>query len=331
MILRTLKSNRSINLALFPIIGVLFWLRNILFPTEYPFYVAENETPLFAPIYKLLEGYGLVQVLIAFALVVFIAFFIQQINDRYALIRTRTKLPAIVFVIIVGGFTTLHTLHPVYFAAIFLLLAVYNLFAVFNNPAPFPPIFNAGLFLSIGVLFYFKLIVIFPALLIGVIILYREVSWHELLICVVGFFVPLIFAAGITFYDDSFLEFLKTMEQNFVTPVNHIKNNYPLYGFLLFLTIFIVTASLRFLQQFDTRKVSTRKYYSIFLIIFSFAMAGLMLVPATSQEMLIISAVPVTFLISNLLVSMESRFWGELLFILLIVASAFMQFGEDLF
>lgn len=331
MILRTLKSNRSINLALFPIIGVLFWIRNILFPGEYPFYVAEKANPLFAPIYKLSEGYGLVQVLIAFALVVFIAFFAQQINDRYALIRTRTKLPAIVFVIIAGGFTALHTLHPVYFAAIFLLLAIYNLLAVFNNPSPFPPIFNAGLFLSIGVLFYFQLIVIFPALLIGIVILYREVSWHELLICVVGFFVPLIFAAGFAFYYDRFPEFLKTMEQNLVTPVNHIKSNYPLYGFLIFLTILILIASLKFLQQFDSRKVSIRKYYSVFLVIFSFAIAGLVAIPAASQEMLIIAAVPVTFLISNLLASIESRFWGELLFILLIAASAFMQFGEYLF
>ncbi len=331
MILQPLKSNRSINLALFPLIGVLFWIRNILLPSEYPFYVAENENPLFAPIYKLTEGFGLLQVLTSFALVVFIAFFTQQLNDRYALIRTRTKLPAIIFVIIVGGFTSLHTLHPVYFAAIFLLLAVHSLFAVFNNPAPFSPIFNAGLFLSIGVLFYFQLIVLFPALLIGVIILYREVSWHELLIAVVGFFVPFIFAAGFSFYTDSLLEFLKTMEQNFVTPVNHIKNNYPLYGFLLFLILLIVVASLKLLQQFDSRKVSTRKYYSVLLIIFSFAIAGLLFVPATSQEMLIIVAIPVTFLISNLLASMESRFWGELLFILLVAASVFMQFGEDLF
>ena len=331
MVLQTLKSNRSINLALFPLIGVVFWIRNILLTVEYPFFVAENENPLYAPIFKLTEGFGLLQVLISFTLVVFIAFFVQQINDRYALIRARTKLPAIILVIIVGGFTSLHTLHPIYFAAVFLLLAIHNLLAVFNNPAPFPPIFNAGLFLSIGVLFYFNLIVLFPALLIGIIILYREVSWHEILVCVVGFFLPLIFAAGFMFYTDSLLEFLKIMEQNFLTPVNHIKNNGPLYGFLLFLSLLILIASLKFLQQFDSRKVSTRKYYSVFLIIFSFAIAGLVLVPGISQEMLIIAAVPVTFLISNLLASMESRFWSELLFILMIAASVFMQFGEDLF
>ena len=330
MILQTLKSNSSINLALFPIIGVLFWIKNILAPAEYPFYVAENKNLLFAPIFTLTEGLGLLQVLISFALVVFTAFFAQQLNDRYALIRTRTKLPSIIFVVIIGGFTALHALHPVYFAAIFLILSIYNLFAVFNNPAPFAPIFNAGLFLSIGVLFYFQLIVLFPAFLIGVVILYREVSWHELLIGAVGFLVPFIFAAGFSFYNDNLLEFLKTMEQNILTPVNYLKNNFLLYGFLLFLSILILIGSLKFIHQFDSRKVSTRKYYSVFLVIFIFAISGFLLVPAASHEMLIIAALPVTFLISNLFVAMESRFWSELLFALLLSVTAFMQFGEHL-
>lgn len=331
MILQPLKSNRSINLALFPIIGVLFWIQNILTPSEYPFYVAENESPLFAPIFKITEGLGLLRVLISFALVVFTAFFAQQLNDRYALIRTRTKLPAIIFVVIIGGFTELHTLHPVYFAAIFLLFAIYNLFAVFNNPAPFSPIFNAGLFLSIGALFYFQLIVLFPAFLIGVIILYREVGWRELLIASVGFMVPFVFAAGFSFYTDGLLEFLKTMEQSFVTPVNYLNGNFPLYGFLLFYAVLILIGSLRFMQQFDSRKVSTRKYYSVFLVVFLFAISAFLFVPAASHEMLIIAAVPTTFLISNLFVSLESRFWSELLFVLLIAVTAFMQFGEHLF
>lgn len=331
MILRTLKSNRPVNLILYPAIGVLFWLQSLMSPFVYPFFIGENENLLYIPINKININPDIVQVLMSLILVVFIAFLIQQINDRYAFIRVRTKLPAAVFVIIIAGFTIMHTLHPVYFAAIFLLLAIHSLFAIFNNPDSFSEIFNAAMFIGIGALFYFSLIIIFPAFLIGIIILYREVRWRQFVIMFLGLLTPFIFALSYAFYFDQILEFLLTLEKNIVTPVNHFQNNYALYAFLSFLVILTIIGSVKLLQQYDSRKVSSRKYYSVFLIIFLFSMIGFAFIPATSQEMLVISVIPVTFLISNLLVSLESRFWGEFLFLVLIATVVLMQFSDQFF
>lgn len=329
MILRTLKSNHPVNLIIFPVIGLLFWFRSLMSPFVYPFFIGENENLLYVPINKINIESDTIQVLLSLILVVFIAFLIQQINDRYAFIRARTKLPAAVFVIIIAGFTIMHTLHPVYFAAIFLLFAIYSLFAIFNNPGSFSEIFNAGMFIGIGALFYFSLIIIFPAFLIGIIILYREVRWRQFVILFLGLITPFIFALSYVFYFDQILEFLYTLERSIVTPVNHFKNNYALYAFLSFLIILTIIGSIKLLQQYDSRKVSSRKYYSVFLVIFLFSMIGFAFIPATSQEMLIIAVIPLTFLISNLLVSLESRFWGEFLFLILITTVILMQFSDQ--
>jgi hypothetical protein len=224
----------------------------------------------------------------------------------------------------------MHTLHPVYFSAIFLLLAIHSFFAIFNNPSTYPNIFNSGLFLGIGSLFYFNLLIVIPAFLIGIIILCRETQWREYAILLLGLIVPFIFALGFAFYTDNFLELLYIFEQNIITPVNHFRSNFALQGFLGLLIIFTVIGSIKILQEYDTRKVSTRKYYSIFLIIFAFTIAGFALIPATSHEMLVITSVPVTFLISNYFVSLNSRFWGELLFTLLLISVIFMQFSDYL-
>ncbi|MEZ5105544.1 MAG: DUF6427 family protein [Draconibacterium sp.] len=330
MILRTLKSNSSVNLILFPLFGIILWMKSILIPIRYDFFLGENKNSLFAPISKITDGFDLIKVLLSLLLVIFIAFLIQQANDRYLLIRTRTKLPATIFVIIIGGFTEIHTLHPVYFAAVFLLLAIHSFFSVFNNPSTYPGIFNSGLILGIGALFYFNLLIVVPAFLIGIFILIREARWREFVILLLGLLVPFIFAISFAFYTNNLLEFFYTIERNIMTPVNHFRSNFVLQGFLGLLIIFTVLSSIKILQEYDTRKVSTRKYYSIFLFIFVFTIAGFILVPAISQEMLVLSAVPVTFLMSNFFVSINSRFWGEFLFTLLLLSVIFMQFSDYL-
>lgn len=331
MILRILKSNRSINLLLFPLIGILFWLRNLLVPAAYQFYPGENKGVLFSPISAITEGYPIVKVVISLVLVVFIGFLIQQVNDKFGFIRARTKLPASVYVIIVGGFVSLHTLHPVYFAALFLMLAIHSFFAVFNNPEPYGSILKTGLSLGIGCLFYFNLFIVLPAFLIGIVILSREIHWREFVILLIGFIIPFIFAFGYAFYTDQLLELLYNFERNIVTPVNHFKSDHILQLFLLLLLLFTGFASIILLQQYDSRKISTRKYYSIFLIVFVFTMISFAFIPATSVEMLVIAAVPVTFLISNFFISIQSRFWSELFFTLLFAFVLFIQISEILF
>jgi hypothetical protein len=54
-------------------------------------------------------------------------------------------------------------------------------------------------------------------------------------------------------------------------------------------------------------------------------MFGGVLMPSTSFEIVVIAAIPVTFLLSNFFVFLKSRFWGEFLFSLLVIAVIVME------
>ncbi len=330
MILRTLKSSGPLDYIFFLITGILFWFNALRFPFSYNYFDGENNSVIYMLFDKLTDGYPFLQVLISLVLVLLIAFLIQQINSRFALIKARTKLPIAVYIIIIGGFTTMHTLHPVFFAAVFTLIGIHSLFSIFNNPNPQLDIFNAGLFLSIGTLFYFNLIVILPAFLIAISSLRRERNWREFLILIVGFIIPLLFALTFVFFTDQLNDAILNIQKNIITPVNHFKTNYPLQGFLALLVFLTLVGSIKMMQQYDSRKVSTRKYYLVLFIIFIFSMISFVFIPATSQEMLVIAVIPVTILITNLFTSIESGFWRELLFILLLGTAIFMQFADKL-
>ncbi|MCF6356525.1 MAG: DUF6427 family protein [Draconibacterium sp.] len=247
------------------------------------------------------------------------------------LLRVRTKLPSILFIIIVSGFTDLHTLHPVFPATMFLLFAIYSLFGTFEEPKPYSAIFNTGFFIGVGTFFYFNLIVLLPAFIIGITILMRENSWRKYIILLIGFFVPVFFVFSYAVITEQISEMLTVITQNIVTPVNYFHTNIPLHIYLSVLTLLTITGTIIIMRQYDSKKVSSRKYFAIFLVIFVVSLFSFTFIPVTSQEMLVIIAIPITYLISNLFVSIKRKFWGDFLFILLIAIVIFIQFSAKYF
>ena len=325
MILKSLKSQGPLVNIAYLVIAVLLWLQSFMSPVAYTFFEGEYKDLLYSPIYSVTQHLPLLQVALSLTIVLFVAFLIQQISISFSLIKVRTKLPALVFILLAGGLTPMHTLHPVYLAAILLMLSIYSIFSAFNNPEPVTHFFNAGLFLSIGSLFYFNLVVLLPAFFIAVSVLRREPQFRDYFALFTGFLVPWLFGFSYLFFTDRIPEAITIFGNNILTPVNHFSKNYLLLGYAGVIALLTIIGSFKMLQLYDSSKVSTRKYFQVLFILFVFAMLSFAFVPATSQEILIISFIPVSFLIANLFSTITSTFWSELLFSMLLLASAFMQ------
>ncbi len=331
MILKKLKSNSSVSLFLVPLVTIVLWIKSLLHPFAYNYFPGEDQNILFNFIYRLVDDKPLVQVIVGIVMVVLLAYTMQLVNDRYMFIRIKSKLPALLFVVIVGGFVPMHTLHPVYFGALFMLFALYRLFGIFETKKAYASTFDVGFLLGVGALFYLDVMVLLPAFIVGIAILGREVGWREFSTLFLGFLLPFAFSAAYAVLADSWLEVLNMMKESIVTPVNHFRSNIPLQVYLGALILFTIAGSIGMFGQYDTKKISSRKYFTVFFWIFIFSLAGFALNPVTSQEMLVITAIPVTFLIANYFVFMKSRFWSELLFILLLLIVVSMQFSFYLF
>jgi hypothetical protein len=326
MLLRTLKSNRAVNFFLFPLLGILFWLKSLISPRTYNFYDGEADNILYQPIHNLTIEIPMLQIIIPFLLIIGMALVMLQLNNRYNIIRIRTMLPAPLLILIVSGFSNLHTMHPVYFAAFFVLLAIYRLFSSFDEVKPYSPAFDSGFFLGVASLFYFNVFLLFPAFLIGLGVLSREPKWREFIVSTFGFFLPFIFAFSSVYVLGKVPEFLETLKLNIITPVGNLKSNLAVLVYLGFLLVLILLGTLKIVQQYDAKKVSTRKYYIVLFFLFLFMMLILILIPSTSLEIFVIAAIPVTFLLANFFVFLKSRFWGEFLFSLLLIAVIVMEF-----
>lgn len=326
MLLRKLKSNNALNLFFIPVVVLAFWAKDLMHPVVDNYSLCEKNTILFAPIAKLLCNNPRAQIIISAILVMALSFLMQLINDRYTFIRIRSKLPSVLYAILLGGFVSMHTLHPVYFGAIFILFAINRLFTMFEQVKAYSAAFDVGFLLGIASLFCFNLIVLYPAFLIGTAVLSRKSQLREFIILTMGLVLSYLFAFSYAFLNDTLPEMWQTLTGNFSTSVNSFEGDPNLTIYLVVLIVFTVMASFDLLKQYDNKKISSRKYFTAFFCIFIFTLMGYVFLPTASYQILVVAAVPVAFLISNFFVFMKSRFWSEFLFALLLLSMIAMHF-----
>ncbi len=326
MLLKTLKSSQPFHFLLIPIIAIALWTKSLIESAVFPFYQGEDMMILYQPINYLLGKNPLASTIAALLFITLLAFLILKLNVQYAFIRVRTFLPASLFLIISSSMHDLHAMHPIYPAALFLILTIDRIFNTYDKETIHSNAFDAGIFLSIGSLFYLNLVFFFPLLWIGFLILKPKVNWREYILTTLGFILPWI--AAITYYlaTGNTEELIQTFKSSFISHQPFFLGNLAVQIFIGFLALLTLLASFSLLTQYDGKKISSRKYFKAFFWIFFISFVLVLANRAVSQEIIIILAIPLTYLISNYLIFMKRQIWGEVFLYLLTAWACYLQF-----
>ena len=326
MLLKSLKSNQTFHFLLIPFIAGALWIKSFMNPALFPFYSGEDTMLLYQPISALIGKSTVASNVVALIFIILLAFLILKLNVQYTFIRVRTVLPSILFILITSGLHELHAMHPVYPAALFLILTVDRIFNSYDKEVIHSNAFEAGIFLAIGSLFYLNLVFFFPFLWIGFIILKPKVNWREFILSTLGFIFPWLVALayyGATGQSD---ELMVTLKANLSLHQSFLRQNLPIQiymGFLVFLTFL---ASVLLLSQYDGKKISSRKYFKAFFWIFLISCILIVANPAVSQDIIVLLAIPLTYLISNYLIFMKRQILGEIFLYILVAGIIYLQF-----
>lgn len=326
MLLKVLKPNQAYHFLLVPFMAIALWLRSFVHSTIFPFYTGEDTMILYQPIKYLLGTNHLANNITALLFIILLAFLILKLNYQYAFIRLRTFLPPSLFVIITSGIPEMHAMHPVYPAALFLIIAIDRIFDSYEKEKIHSNAFDAGIFLAIGSLFYLNLVFFFPILWFGFIVLKQKVNWREYILTTVGFALPWLGAFMYYLVTSQTGELYRTLEANLISHQIFLREGLTIQiyiGFLIFLTIL---GSFFLLAQYDEKKISSRRYFKVFFWIFFISIVLIVASPTVSQEIIILLAIPLTYLISNYLIFLKRQFWGEVLLYILAAGVIFLQF-----
>lgn len=326
MLLKALKSNQPYHIVLVPFIAIALWIRSFVNPQAFPMYPGEDSMLLYKPIVYLLADNLLLDNIVALLFTILLAFLILKLNVQYSFLRVKSFLPPSLFVLITSGIPDLHAMHPVYPAALFLILSLDRIFDSYDKENFHSNAFDAGIFLAIGSLFYLNLVFFFPLPWIGFLILKQKVKWREYILSVIGFALPWLAAFGYYLLAGNQDELIQIIQVNLTSKQMYLRENLPdqLYGgYLLLLTIL---GSIFLLSQYDDKRISSRKYFMVFFWVFFISLVLVAAHRAVSQEIILLAAFPLTYLLSNYFIFMKQQVWGEVFVYLLIGAVIFLQF-----
>jgi hypothetical protein len=325
MILSFLK--RPLPTSFVAIIGltIIIWAKYLFFPNEYTSLIQNETNPLYPLGVNLIYGSPFITRLISFVFILISALYLIQLNSKYILIKYRTYLPALFFVLIISSFKPLQTFSSVLISTFFIIAALDQTFASYDKANPLDNQFKSSFFIGMASMCFL------PAALL-IILLYissaqfRPFNVRGSLALLFGFLAPWFF---LFFYyyllKDNLSFILDTLVSFWNLKIEIAKIDISIQVFFIYLALLVAISGLQLLSSFPNQKIVNRKFNGIFLWFIAIAISMIFLVPWGTFEIVYLAAIPISFLFSHFFTFIKNRFWGELLFGLLLLMAIILQ------
>jgi hypothetical protein len=320
MLKRILKYNNSAGYLVILLVTLVSWWPSLHSADIQPMDSDYNPMPLYIMLTGFISKYVLVSRLAAMALIFLTGFYLLSLNARYSILKERSVFPAFFFILIVGSFDELHRLHPALISLLFFLPALDRILASYKKEGLSTNYFESSFLLGVGSLFYFNLIYFIVIVWVALLIL-RPVIWREWVLSIMGILAPWFFFLIYDYWvNESADQTIGLIVSNFNPGYDLIPVFLPQIIFMGILFLLIILASSKIIISMAKMRVLTRKIYVLFFWIFFLGVLGWITLETANTELIMLIAVPVSFLLSNYLLSLKSTFRSNLILWILIVA-----------
>jgi hypothetical protein len=281
--------------------------------------------PLYSLMITIFQENLLLSVVAALVLVFITGALLVNFNTRVFFINERTFLPASLFVLMSGLFPSLQRFNPVLPAAILLLFALERVIASYRRQGVAYNFFDASLLIGLASFIWFNSIWFFVMVVAGIALL-RTASMREFLLALSGLVAPYILAAGVYYLmDGNIIALMDVVVENFegVAP----KFIWSTQGIVVASVagLLLIVSLLHLLAVFNTKKVKSRKTFSLLIWIFVTAVLVFILLPSVSAEIYYVMLLPVVYFLTHFLIFRREKRTANILFAVIIISVIVMQ------
>jgi hypothetical protein len=313
MLLSLIKSSNIFGRLLIPIAGVLFWMQAFQSPGDFGIVARENTMPLYFFIQSYMKGLVFWQIVSGFILVILNSLIIARLSSTLLLYKKGSALPGIIYVMTVSSVKTLQTLHPVHIATLCILIAISYIFDTYQKRAEIPYTFYASFFIAIASLFYLPAALFFPLIWISIFVLQKSENWRLLVVPFLGFIIPWFFLWAISFLSNTSNNILPIIK-NILWSQNNTYLFKPVFWIKsVLILLLIIFGSISYLNDYQSIKISVRKYLTIFYWMLGIAGLAALFLVTIGNEFIVLTAIPVAVIISYFFLSGRKYFWKELI------------------
>lgn len=313
MLLRLFKGTSPGVILLITLIFIGVWISAFIHPSDLPSLQFDtNPMPLYGLLKAVASKGSLPGVILSFALTGFISFLLVNFNTTSFFINERTYLPALFYILLGGVFPEYQSLNPALPASLFLMLAVVRIIDGYRKPGIANNFFDAGILISTGSLFYANLLWFGLLLIIGISLI-RTVNFSELAISVLGLATPYLMTFGIYYVAGKDISAFMTLvgDNLFLRTEGYLFPRVTLAAIFLG-SIIIVVSMAHLLSLLNTKKIKSRKIFSLLIWTFLISVSVYFLLPSVSVEIIWIAAIPASYFLTHYLVFRKKRLVPEI-------------------
>lgn len=252
------------------------------------------------------------------------AIFINQILNKYSLVKNPSFVPTFVFISISGIFTEMIIISPAVLGIFLILFIIYNLLSIFDMEYAVQNLFFVSFFIGMATLVYSPLVIYIILVYISIPILKRP-TWWELAIVPFGFIFPL-YLTGLGFYLFGKLDFmLETFINNFpVWGINLPKQYLPYIIPIIYLAVFSILGFIKYSVNDSAKLVRENRYQRTLSVLFVITLIIFLLSTSSRLYIGFILLIPVAMLLGRLYSEHQSRFF-EISFLILLLIDVYVQ------
>jgi uncharacterized membrane protein YuzA (DUF378 family) len=326
MLLRQFKGTGPGTIFLISVTLFAVWASAFIrLKSHFSLYFDLDPMPLYGILTDIIGTNPLPGIILSFMLVTVIAFLLVNLNTKIFFINERTFLPALFYILISGLLPQYQLLNPAIFSAIFLMLAIRRIVDAYQVPGTAYSFFDAGILISTGSLFYANLIWFGLLVIIGILLLRTEIV-KEVFISVIGLVTPFILTFGIYYISGKDLKDLSML-----LGYNLIGKQVS-FSFTHLTTIALILAGLctlvsivYLLGMVNTKKIKSRKTFSLLLWLFVIAAVVYTVLPSASVEIIWIAAIPISYFWTHYFVFRKKKLVPEIIFSMLLILIMLIQ------
>lgn len=294
------KLNFSAMQIFIPILLACFvcWVISYLYSVGYPVYGEVSATPLWNTICQALPGKG-VTYLIGMALMFGGAFLLHRANYALALIREKTMLPFLFYVLFISTNPDFFPLKSTSLGVFCLILAIYELFTSYHDPEARSKAYNAALLIGIGSLLWIHLLWFIPLFWVGM-YNFRSLTPRTFAASVLGAGTVYWFLLGWCVWQQDFSMF--TVPFSVLFKIRFLSTEgIVLLDWISIIAIALLTvvASVNIITHDYDDTLRSRQFLSFLIIMSIWAFCLYFLYEQASEEFLETACVPTSILIAH--------------------------------
>ena len=317
---KTLSDKTSVFITIS--VCLICWITGYLNSVGFPLVKDSAVLPLWESLCNVLDNKVIAYVAGLF-LMVLPVFVIQRINDVEMLIRERTRLPFMIFILLAStnaGFIPLNEVSVVLICIVFM---IYELFNSYQLPESTGRFFNAGLLIGFAGLFMPQVLWYVPLLWIGM-YQFRSISYKSFFASLVGVLIVYWFVLAWCVWNHDFSIFASLYSS--LTSVDIFSNSallqYYRIGFALVVAL-LITASFFIKMDAFNNSVRVRQMLSFLLNMSVWTLILLFLYSKSPDSFMAILYLPVSVVIAYFIENIRYRFRFVLYYSMLILLFAF--------